>query len=99
MPLELPWELRLTLRPGTVYYFIHRGLNSPEPYYFVVVNSKPMEDQMLVLAVASSKIAAVKQRRRTMPLGTLVEIGPAEYREFSMPSIVDCNRVFGVSLG
>ena len=95
---NVPWELRLTLRPGTVYYFQHRALSSAEPHYFIVVNSDPLGDQILLLAVASSKIETVRQRRRAQPAATLVEVSPAEYSGFRVPSIVDCNRVFRRSL-
>ena len=98
MAAPLPWEIRLTLRPGTVYYFQHRGLTSIEPHYFIVVNRDPIGDQVLLLAVSSSKVESVRQRRRQLPPATLVEISPAEYREFKLPSIVDCNRVFRKSL-
>jgi len=98
MASEVPLELRLTLRPGTVYYFQHRALTSVEPHYFIVVNSDPLHDQALLLAVASSRVQSVRQRRRFMPPETLVEISPIEYDEFRLPSIVDCNRVFRKSL-
>lgn len=98
MAPNVPWEIRLTLRAGTVYYFAHRGLTSPEPHYFIVANSDPLGDQVLLLAVASSKIETVRERRRNLPLETLVEIAPAEYDEFRVPSIVDCNRVFRKTL-
>ena len=35
----------------------------------------------------------MRRRRRDLP-GTTVEIGPADYNELSVPSIVDCNIVF-----
>ena len=98
MPANVPWEIRQTLRAGTVYYFQHRDLTSPEPHYFIVANSDPIGTQVLLLAVASSKIETVRQRRRSLPEETLVEISPAEYSEFKLPSIVDGNRVFRKSL-
>lgn len=98
MAETLPWEIRLTLRPGTVYYFQHRTLTSVEPHYFIVVNSDPIGDQVLLLAVSSSKVDLVRQRRRALPPETLVEIAPSEYTEFKLPSIVDCNRIFRKSL-
>ena len=60
MASEVPWELRLTLRPGAVYYFQHRALTSVEPHYFIVVNSDPLRDQVLLLAVATSKVESVR---------------------------------------
>lgn len=41
--------LRLTLREGCVYYFVERHLTSPEPHYFIVVNSDPLTQQVLLL--------------------------------------------------
>src|SRR5258708_30923466 len=94
MPVNIPWKIRLTLRCGTVYYFQHRDLTSAEPHYFIVVNNDPLTDQVLLLAVASSKIETVRQRRRALPAETLVEISPVEYGEFKLSSIMDCNPVF-----
>jgi len=90
----LPPLLRLTLRPGTVYYFVHRDLTSPEPHYFVVLNAHPQADAVLVLAIASSQLDKVRRRRTTMPPATLVEVTPNEYADFTVPTIVDCNQVF-----
>ena len=97
MSLGLPWEIRLTLRTGSVYYFVDRGLNSPEPHYFIVINRAPIQQEVLVLNVISSQVDKVRQRRSTLP-GTLVELQPTEYDELSVPSIVDCNNVFRRSL-
>lgn len=97
MSSGLPWEIRVTLRTGSVYYFVDRGLNSPEPHYFIVINSDPIEQEVLVLNVITSQVEKVRQRRSSLP-GTLVEIQPGEYDELSKPSIVDCNNVFRRSL-
>lgn len=97
MPPGLPWEIRLTLRTGSVYYFVDRGLNSPEPHYFIVINSDPIGQEVLVLNVITSQVEKVRQRRSSLP-GTLVEIQPADYDELTKPSIVDCNNVFRRSL-
>ena len=84
--------LRLTLRGGAVYYLKHRSMTSPEPHYFVVLNLDPIGDEFLVMLVASSKVENVIHRNRNLPKETLVRIDPAEYSEFSKPSIIDCNR-------
>lgn len=89
----LPWELRLTLRGGSVYYFADRVLLSPEPHYFIVINTRPLEQHLLALLVITSQVEKVKRRRRGLP-DTCVEIDPADYRELSVASIVDCNNVF-----
>jgi hypothetical protein len=57
-------KLRLTLREGSVYYFTERSLTSTKPHYFVVVNSNPVAQELLLLGVFTSKVAEVKQRRR-----------------------------------
>jgi hypothetical protein len=90
---QLPWELRLTLRGGSVYYFADRALTSPEPHYFVVINTRPLDQHLLALLVITSQVEKVKRWRRELP-ATYVEIGPSDYRELSVPSIVDCNTVF-----
>ncbi|NUN93735.1 MAG: hypothetical protein HUU04_08145 [Verrucomicrobiae bacterium] len=90
----LPFELRLTLRAGTVYYFVHRGLFSAEPHYFVVANPTPLTDSVLLLAVASSQVEKIRARRRGMPNATLVTVEPAAYAPFTKPTLIDCNMVF-----
>lgn len=97
MSSGLPWEIRVTLGTGSVYYFVDRGLSSPEPHYFIVINSDPIGQEVLVLNVITSQVEKVRQRRASLP-GTLVELQPADYDELSKPSIVDCNNVFRRSL-
>jgi hypothetical protein len=83
-------KLRLTLREGSVYYFAERHLTSPEPHYFVVVNSDPLAQQVLLLSIITSKVEDVKLRRKACP-ETLVEIAPDTFDVLKKPSIVDCN--------
>ncbi len=89
--------LNFTLRSGSVYYLQHREMTSPEPHYFVVLNSNPSANEFLVLIVASSKVETVKRRRKNLPESTLVEIAPTDYSEFSQQSIIDCNQCFRFS--
>ena len=89
--------LRLTLREGTVYYFTHRSLTSPEPHYFIVVNADPLAQRVLLLAVVTSQVATVKLRRKSCP-ETLVELTPAAFDVLTKPSIVDCNDLKEVPL-
>lgn len=96
--MAVPWEIRLTLRPGTVYYMADRGLTSVEPHYFVVVNADPLGDEVLLLTVASSQIDSVKRRRKKEPESTIVEIPETDYADFTKDSIIDCNQVFTKSL-
>lgn len=89
--------LRLTLQGGSVYYLQHRSLSSAKPHYFIVMNLNPREDAFLVLTVASSNITGVRQRSRNLPPETTVEVLPAEYPEFCVPSVIDCNYYFRVT--
>ncbi|GAA5484595.1 hypothetical protein [Haloferula sargassicola] len=75
-----------------------RSLTSLEPHYFVVVNADPLGDQLLLLTVASSQVEKVKRRRSREPASTVVEIGEAEYADFTKDSVIDCNQVFTKSL-
>ena len=90
-------KLRLTLRGGSVYYLQHRDLSSAAPHYFVVLNLEPLGDDFLVLAVASSKVAGVRNRSRNLPPETLVDISPTDYTDFTLQTIVDCNHWFRVT--
>ncbi len=89
--------LNLTLRGGSVYYLQHRALTSPEPHFFVVLNADPHHDAFLVLTVASSKLDRVRARSANLPSETLVQVSPAEYADFQVDSIVDCNHYFRVT--
>ena len=88
---DIPWELQLTLRQGTVYYFQHRDLTSSESHYFAVINPDPLNNHLLVLGVFSSQVESTKSRRRNLPSETLVEVSPQDYSELTKDSIVDCN--------
>ena len=94
---DLPFPLNLTLRSGTVYYFEHRGLSTGVPHYFIVINADPQSDKVLIMTVGSSQISNVRRRRSNMPPETLVTVDPAEYSDFTKPTIVDCNQVFELS--
>jgi len=89
--------LRLTLREGSVYYFTDRSLTSPDPHYFIVANSEPLAQHVLVLAVVTSRVADVKLRRRACP-ETLVELAPDTFDLLKKPSIVDCNDLKQIPL-
>jgi len=94
---QVPLELRVSLREGSVFYFQERKLTSAEPHYHIVVND-PLSQQVLLLTVVSSKIDKVKYRRRDCPR-TLVEFGPVELPKIlKEPSIVDCNDLTKIPL-
>jgi len=96
--MSVPIAIRLSLRPGTVYYMADRALTSIKPHYFVVVNSDPLRDEVLLLTVASSQIETVKRRRAKEPESTVVEVSQSTFGDFSKDSIIDCNQVFTKTL-
>ena len=93
MPDEsLPLELRLGLRPGSVYYFQSRELASEQPHFFIVVNRNPIGTKRVLLTIVTSKVEAVRRRNRERP-ETFIEISPADYDELKVESAIDCNVV------
>jgi hypothetical protein len=98
--MYVPFDIKYSLRQGTVYYFQHRELTSSEPHYFVVLNSDPLSQQVLLMSVFTSKVE--NQLRGIKRAGhaeeTLVKILPTEYSELSVESCVNCNKVFSKSL-
>jgi len=79
--------------------FPHSPLSIPgqEWHYFIVVNSDPLTQKVLLLAVVTSQIKAVKLRRKAC-LETLVELAPKDFGVLTKPSIVDCNDLKEVPL-
>ena len=90
-------KLRLFLREGSIYYFTERSLTSPEPHYFIVVNSDPLAQKLLLLSVVTSQVDSVKLRRKACP-ETLVELSPAVCDVFRKNCIVDCNDLKTIAL-
>ena len=90
-------KLRLSLREGSIYYFEERSLKSPQPHYFIVVNSDPLTQHVLVLGVVTSQVESVKLRRKTCP-ETLVELSPHLFNILKKASIVDCNDLKPIPL-
>jgi hypothetical protein len=98
--VQIPLEIRLSLRQGTVYYMAERGLSSAEPHYFVVLNRNPLGSKILLLLVASSQVEKAQKRilRKSLPLESFVAIDEAEYDDFSKDSCIDCNKLFNKSV-
>lgn len=94
---KISLKLQLSLREGTVYYFAHHSLTSPEPHYFIVVNSDPLTQKVLLLSVVTSQVEKVKLRRKAC-LETVVEMTPATFAVLTKDSIVDCNDLKEIPL-
>ena len=99
--LDIPPEvqIRATIRPGSVYYFPEESFQSPEPHYFIVLNTDPQLDSVILLVCASSQIDKVRRRyKRICPIETLIEVTPVQYPGFTVNSIIDCNYVLEKSI-
>lgn len=94
---KIDLRLRLGLREGSVYYFTERRLTSPEPHYFVVVNSDALSQKLLLLAIMTTNIAEAR-RRRAACLETLVEFRPDPSNVFTKRCVTDCNDLFDLPL-
>lgn len=94
---KIDFKLSLSLREGTVYYFAHHTLSSAEPHYFIVVNSDPIKQKVLLLSVVTSQVEKVKLRRKAC-LETVVEMTQADFNVLTKPSIVDCNDLKEIPL-
>ncbi len=93
-----PEIIKVSIKPGSVYYFREESIKSDEKHYFVVINRNPLTDEIILLACASSKIDKVKRFRYNCPVETVVIITPEQYCGFSVNSIFDCNYIFRRSL-
>jgi hypothetical protein len=98
--MQIPPEaaIKATIRPGSVYYFPEESFTTSEPHYFIVVNKDPFTEELVILVCASSKIEAVRKRRKSCPPETVIEIGPKHYPELRVDSIIDCNYVLEKSI-
>ncbi|HRI48007.1 MAG TPA: hypothetical protein PK559_12950 [Ignavibacteriaceae bacterium] len=94
MDISPEFQIKASLKSGSVYYFEDNSLTSIEPHYFVVLNHDPSNDFLLLLVCSSSQIDKVRIRNKNNPSTTLVEITPKDYPDFTKDSIIDCNKVF-----
>lgn len=92
--MDVPLALRLSLRRGCVYYFVDSSTTSVEPHYFIVMNSAPLGDELLVLCIVTSNVARVRRMRSALQ-STTVELEPTDWPEvLTTSSIIDGNVVF-----
>ncbi len=99
--IDIPPEVAIksTIKLGSVYYYPENSFHSSEPHYFIVINIDPQKDKIIFLVCVSSQIEKSKNRRRTCPIETLVEISPDKYPGFKVNSIIDCNYVRETNVG
>lgn len=85
----------LVIHRGVVFKMPHYALRSPLPHYLVVVNRDTEHDTTIALTVVTSKVEKSIERAKASgcPPSTIVEFGPQDYRELTLPSCIDCNDV------
>ncbi len=98
--VDVPPEvaIRSTIKSGAVYYFTEDSFTSSEPHYFIVLNSDPLNEQVILLVCASSQIDKVRHRRKNCPAETVIEVNSVQYPGFSVDSIIDCNSILQVTI-
>lgn len=87
-------DLEAALRQGAVFYMRHRDVGKgKEPHNCIVMNAEPGSDEVLILAIISSKIDQIEQRVENMNQSseTVVRISPSDYSPLKVDSVVDCN--------
>jgi len=76
------------LVPGGAFRMRHEFHSEGEKNrFFFVLNKNPQIDNVILLVTATSKI---KEHKAKWPPNVLVEIGPFEYQELEVLSIVNC---------
>lgn len=94
IPPEL--EIRASIKPGSVYYFRHDEIS--RSHYFTVINKNPSSDAIILLLCGSSQIEKKRLWYSACPPETLVIVKPSQYRDFSLPTVINCNNVFEVTI-
>jgi hypothetical protein len=90
--------LKASIRSGSVYFFRHDAFSSEHGHYFVVLNTNPVTERVILLVWASSEIAKVKARRKNCSSETLIVVKPVQYPTFTFTSIFDCNKVLEMNI-
>lgn len=93
------------IEQGSVYLYSINKLNNDGTTYagsrfFIVLNTNPKTDQVLVMVTATTKI--IEQERYVSSIGeskdTIVRITPKDFSPLSAESIVNCNNIYEISL-
>lgn len=95
--IDIPANIRIlaTIKRGSVYYFNEENFISTEPHFFVVLNKNPKNNNILILACATSQTERRKEiaQKLKFPKETLVEVSPSEFSFFNKNTLFDCNCV------
>ncbi len=95
MPALTPQQsLALTIKQGAVYYFTSSQLSSSEPHYFVVLNKSPIDDPIVLLGVATTKVRKKLEwvNKVGLPTNTIVIVRQGKSAVFSKETAFNCNQ-------
>lgn len=69
---------------GTVFHMHDLNMSNTKPHYYIVMNSKPENDSLLLLLIATSQIqkAQIRHRKMNEPPESLVIINEDNSRPF-----------------
>lgn len=98
--MDIADDIRLAaaVNHGCVLYFVHDGFIDKETrHYFVVLNEDKKSDEILVLTWATSQEFKVLERMKRYEPGTVVDVYPRDYKEFTKRTYFDCNSVRRIS--
>lgn len=103
--MEIPAKIRIPLciEQGCVFNFLFNFGDSKRESknrYFVVLNSSPKTDSVLVMVTSTTQILKKEEFIKRAHIGekTLVRVTHAEYPTFSQDSVFNCNTVIEVKI-
>ena len=103
--MEIPANIKIPLciEQGCVYNFFidfNDSKRESKNRYFVVLNSCPKTDSVLIMITSTSQINKRYEfiKKAGISEKTLVRITPKEYHIFTQESIFNCNDVFEIKI-
>lgn len=103
--MEIPAKIKIPLciEQGCVYNFyidFNDSKSQPKNRYFVVLNSCPKTDTVLVMVTSTTQIDKKYEfiKKAQISEDTLVKITPKEYSVFTKESVFNCNDVFEIKI-
>lgn len=105
MEIKPKVRIPICIEQGSVYLYKLEAVNKDgSPYkgdrFFIVLNVNPKTDDILVLVTITKKIDnSINFAKRTGEDGsTIVPISPADFSQLNVESVVNCNRVYDITM-
>jgi len=103
--MEIPPKIKIPLciEQGCVFNFyidFNDSKRESKNRYFVVLNSCPKTDSVLIMITSTKQIEKKYEfvKKAGISEDTLVKITPKEYCTFSQESVFNCNDVFEIKI-